>query len=260
MKNREDSKSLSRLRYTKFGHGYVTSPTHAKGSELDRLLELAQPQADWIMLDVATGGGHTALRFAPHVARVIATDLTPRMIDVAQRFVLSQGISNVEFRLADAENLPFDPDTFDLVTCRIAAHHFPDPARFVREAARSLKSNGLLLIQDQVVPEDLPTADYVNAFERLRDPSHHRTLAESEWVAIFENAGFRLEHIEQIVKRHSFQQWTEIQGCSPNAIRKLKEMLLMAPSVAEAWLEPQDVGTPQASFVNRHILIAGRKK
>jgi hypothetical protein len=116
------------------------------------------------------------------------------------------------------------------------------------------------LIQDQVVPEDLPTADYVNAFERLRDPSHHRTLAESEWVAIFENAGFRLEHIEQIVKRHSFQQWTEIQGCSPNAIRKLKEMLLMAPSVAEAWLEPQDVGTPQASFVNRHILIAGRKK
>ena len=73
-----DSKSLSRKRYTRFAEGYVTSKTHAKGTELDRLVEIAQPQPDWVVLDVATGGGHTALKFAPLVAQVIATDITFR--------------------------------------------------------------------------------------------------------------------------------------------------------------------------------------
>ena len=76
-----DSKALSKARYTRFADGYVTSETHARGSDLDRLLAIVQPQSHWRALDIATGGGHTALKFAPHVAHVVASDLTPRMLE-----------------------------------------------------------------------------------------------------------------------------------------------------------------------------------
>ena len=71
------------------------------------------------------GGGHTALTFAPFVEKVIATDLTPAMLKTAEKFIREEKkITNVEFELADAENLPFEDSSFDLVTCRIAPHPF----------------------------------------------------------------------------------------------------------------------------------------
>ena len=126
MTDTQDSKSLSQARYTRFADGYVTSETHAKGSDLDRLIAIAQPAPHWNVLDIATGGGHTALKFAPFVAHVVASDLTPRMLASARRHIVADnGVTNVSFQEADAEALPFEPDRFDLVTCRIAPHHFP---------------------------------------------------------------------------------------------------------------------------------------
>jgi ubiquinone/menaquinone biosynthesis C-methylase UbiE len=259
MERDNDQKALAQQRYTRFAEGYVTSPSHAAGADLDRLLEIAHPHEDWVALDVATGGGHTALKFAPHVARVVATDLTPRMLEKAAAFVSTQGATNVTYQQADAEDLPFDADSFDLVTCRIAPHHFPDPARFVREGARVLRSGGLLLVQDHVLPEDETAARYIDGFERLRDPSHHRAFSQSEWVAMFHAAGLAVEQAEKMVKRHDFASWVTRQDCLPDVVARLEEMLRGAPAAAKAWLAPQDTGTPDASFANHHILIAGRK-
>ena len=64
MKN-SDQKSLSRQRFARFAQNYVVSESHAQGYDLNRLLELARPRPDWQVLDIATGGGHTALKFAP---------------------------------------------------------------------------------------------------------------------------------------------------------------------------------------------------
>jgi ubiquinone/menaquinone biosynthesis C-methylase UbiE len=98
MTDSTDSESLSQQRYSEFAQGYVTSPVHARGEELDRLVEITQPQPDWIVLDVATGGGHTALKFAPYVAQVIATDLTPNMLEAAEAHITGKGVENVEFK------------------------------------------------------------------------------------------------------------------------------------------------------------------
>ena len=65
--------------------------------------------------------------------------------------------------LVDALSLQFNAESFDLVTCRIAAHHFSDAKLFVKEATRVLKPGGLLLVQDQVMPEDDMTARYIEA-------------------------------------------------------------------------------------------------
>jgi len=254
------SKSLSQQRYSTFAQGYVTSRAHAKGEELDRLVEIAQPQPDWIALDVATGGGHTALKFAPLVAQVIATDITPKMLEAAQTFIASKGVKNATFRLADAEDLPFEDGTFDMVTCRIAPHHFPHASRFVHESSRVLKAGGLLLVQDHVLPEDEQAARYVDAFERLRDPSHHRAYAATEWVAMFRAAGMQVEHTEQIVKRHEFIPWAERQGGTPQVIKRLTGMVGQAPEAAVEWMQPRGFGTPGATFASHHIIIAGRKR
>lgn len=254
-----DSKSLSQERYERFAEGYVASQTHAKGHDLVRLVEIAQPQPDWTVLDVATGGGHTALRLAPHVARVVATDITPRMLEKARAFVREKGVENVSFEPADAEALPFEGATFDLVTCRIAPHHFPDPARFVSESARVLVPGGLLLVQDHLLPEDEAAARSVDGFERLRDPSHNRAYSESEWVGMFQAAGLQVEHTGQIVKRHRFMAWAKRQGCTAETIAGLERMMADASDAVLEWLQPRDFGTAGASFANRHILISGRK-
>jgi ubiquinone/menaquinone biosynthesis C-methylase UbiE len=259
MTDLDDPKSLSRERFARYAQGYVTSRDHAQGSDLDRLLEIAQPQPGWVVLDVATGGGHTALQFAPHVARVVASDLTPEMLAAAQAHVTAQGATNVTFRLADAEALPFEEATFDLVTCRIAPHHFADAPHFVRESARVLKPGGSLIIQDHLRPDGEETARYVEAMEKLRDPSHNRAYSEPEWRAMFRQAGLTVTHVERLIRRHAFLPWAERQGCTPDVIARLGELLAHAPASAAAWLQPEQLGTPEATFANPHLIIAGQK-
>lgn len=259
MTDSQDSKALSKARYTRFADGYVTSETHARGSDLDRLLAIVQPQSHWRALDIATGGGHTALKFAPHVAHVIASDLTPRMLESAKRFIIEErGVDNVSFEQADAENLPFEADRFDLATCRIAPHHFPDGQRFVGECARVLKPAGILMLQDHALPPDSDAARFVDAFERLRDPSHNRAFNESEWRRMFAQAGFKVEHCEHYLKRHDFVPWAQRQGNDEATIKRLIRMLRDAPPSAREWMDPRDWGGAKATFLNRHILLRGR--
>ena len=259
MTPKQDAKSLSQARYTQYAEGYITSETHAKGSDLARLVAIAQPAPHWEALDIATGGGHTALRFAPYVKRVHATDLTARMLEKARAFIVGErGVGNVAFQQADAENLPFAAGKFELVTCRIAPHHFPDVRRFVHECGRVLKPGGILLLQDTVLPADDEAAACVDEFERVRDPSHHRAFKAAEWQAMFAAAGMRVEHAEEYVKRHDFLDWTRRQGNDDRTIAALMRMMEDAPPLAKDWLDARDWGTAAASFVNHHILMRGR--
>lgn len=260
MTDKKDSKSLSQERYTQYAEGYVTSQTHAKGSDLDRLVAIAEAQSDWVMLDVATGGGHTALKFSPYVKHVTATDLTPRMLDKAKVFITEEnGVTNVDFKQADAENLPFDDQEFDFVTCRIAPHHFPNVQRFVSECARVLKSGGVLLVQDHVLPEDEDSARYVDHFETVRDPSHNRAFNQSEWITMFESAGLTVEHTEDYMKVHDFLDWSKRQGNDDATIATLIQLLNDAPTIAKDWMDAKEWGTESATFVNHHLIIRGRK-
>jgi len=256
----KDSKSLSEERYTQYAEGYVTSETHAKGSDLDRLIAIAEPQSDWVMLDIATGGGHTALKFSPHVKHVTATDLTPRMLGKAKAFITEEkGITNVDFKQADAENLPFDDGQFDLVTCRIAPHHFPNVQQFINECARVLKAGGMLLVQDHLLPDDDESARYIDHFETVRDPSHNRAFNQSEWIAMFESAGITVEYTEEYIKSHDFLDWSKRQGNDDATIATLIQLLNDAPQIAKDWMDTNNWGTESATFVNHHLLIRGRK-
>lgn len=230
-------KALTQELFGAAAQGYVTSPTHAKGADLQRLIELAQPRGDERVLDVATGGGHTALAFAPHVREVIASDLTPRMLEAAAAFIRDQGAANVSFEQADAEALPFAEASFDIVVSRIAPHHFPQPQRFVQEAARVLRPGGLFLLDDNMAPEDPELDAFMNRFEQWRDPSHVRAYTISEWSGWITAAGLRIEHVDPLVsKRFDFATWTARMHM-PDAERDALEAWLLAapPACAECF-------------------------
>lgn len=254
-----DKKQLSQERFGKFSRGYVTSAIHGKGADLQRLLVIAKAQPTWQMLDIATGGGHTALLFAPHVAHVTVTDITPRMLENAQQHLTEKGVTNANYQIADAENLPFNDDRFDFVTCRIAPHHFPDCAKFVREVARVLKPGGLFLLQDQLLPEDTASAAVIDGFEKLRDPSHHEAYATSAWLAMFESADLQVTHQEEYTKRQNFIHWAQMQGSDDATISQLTQMVENAPDAVQAWMQPENWGQPDASFRQVNLIIAGRK-
>lgn len=249
-------KAQAQARFSQFAQQYVDSERHARGAELTRLVELAQPQNAWHMLDVATGGGHMARIFAPHVRQVIATDLSLPMMQAASQTI---NALNVQFVAGDAENLAFADASFDLVTCRIAPHHFPDVFRFVMESTRVLKPGGVLLVQDLTVPDDERAARYVDSFYRLRDPSHQRCYAGYEWQGMLLDAGLTFSYTETIEHIIGLAAWVEQQACTPYVVERLHLMLKQAPAKVVEHLRPSAVGTPDALYVQTHVIIQGRK-
>jgi ubiquinone/menaquinone biosynthesis C-methylase UbiE len=125
----ERTKILVKQQFGASSRAYATSDIHARGESLDILLAEIKPQPDWTALDVATGAGHTALAVAPLVKHVVAYDLTEEMLETAAELAARRSLTNLETRLGDAESLPFGDRSFDLVTCRLAFHHFPNPTR-----------------------------------------------------------------------------------------------------------------------------------
>ena len=234
---------------------YVTSKPHAKGASLARLVELVKPQADWQALDIATAAGHTALAFAPHIAHVIASDITPEMLPLADDLAKERGIDNLTTEIADAEDLPYDDDAFDLVTCRIAPHHFPDIGRFVAESARVLKPGGILAVVDNVVP-DGPAGVYANDFEKLRDPSHGRCLSLEAWITLFEAAGFSVLHQETLDKTMEFESWAARHDEATQ--QQLRTLLIDAPSEAAVFLQPA-IADGKTTFRLQEGLVIGRR-
>jgi ubiquinone/menaquinone biosynthesis C-methylase UbiE len=217
---------------------YLSHAPHAQGKSLDLMLAHTRPQPDWVMLDIATGGGHVAYTFAPHVARVWATDITDEMLTQVRSEARKRGLENIRTAFANAEMLPFEDATFDLVTCRVAPHHFDSIPQFLAECARVLKAGGTLAVVDNVVPAG-SVGDYINAFERFRDPSHLRSWTVAEWQAALRHVGFAARHEELLFKRLVFKTWAGRHDATMLAF--LRAMLTeMTPAVA-AYFDLRDI-------------------
>jgi SAM-dependent methyltransferase len=179
------------------------SPTHREGPDLDLLVEWCEPGTGVKVLDVATGGGHVARRLREAGCTVVTVDPAPGMqADV----------------VAPADHLPFEGGSFDVVTCRIAAHHFPDIRVAVTEMARV--SNRLLVIED-----NLFRGEQVEEAERLRDPTHVRCYSEDEWREFVSAVGFEAEQVEHFDRRQSFTAWLERVNTPPDAAARIRELL-----------------------------------
>ena len=236
---------------------YVASPPHADPDELRRLVDLVQPRGGRF-LDLATGAGHCGLAFAPYVDEVVLADLTPEMLAVAGRQAAERGLANVSTRQVDVAALPFANAEFDYVSCRIAAHHFPDQPAALAEMFRVLRPGGTLIFIDNVVPEDPAGAAYINQFEIVRDPSHAHCYTLSELPGLIEGAGFVIVESTSRRKQMDFRAWTDRLNVPPEDIARLEKMLDRATGAARESLAPRLIDGRRHFDLSEVTLIARR--
>lgn len=179
---------------------YRESDAHHQGRDLELFAEWAEGET---ALDVATGGGHVADRLRAAGLEVVTIDPAPGM----QPDVVSR-----------AEEIPFADDSFDVVACRVAAHHFQDPAHALAEMARVSKS--LVLIADNLL-----LGEAGERADRLRDPTHVRNYSEDEWRQMFDAAGLEVEAFEREDKRIEVEPWLERAGCVGDEAARVRELL-----------------------------------
>lgn len=237
---------------------YLHSDVHARGGSLARLVALVEPQPGWRVLDVATGAGHAAKAFAGEAALVVASDITHEMLVVARQHLQAEVSAPVAVCQHDAAHLPYPTASFDLVVCRIAAHHFPSAGDFIQEAARVLKPGGWLALADNVVSGEPKVAQYVNTFEKLRDPSHQWAYSLDDWETFFFSAGLTVTHREDFEKEMDFDAWAARMGVEGDDYTRLRVLLEQAPRAPREWLQPQRIGR-RLGFRLREGILIGRK-
>ena len=234
---------------------YVSSPGHAAGDDLDTLVAWGRRLSPRAVLDVATGGGHTALAFAAFTPRVVATDLTPPMLAAARRHARARGADGIRHVAADVEALPFRGASFPVVTCRTAAHHFTSIVPAVREVARVLEPGGSFLLQDILGHEDDEPAAFLLEVERRRDPSHVRSYGEREWTAFLRAVGLTVIEQAVVPKVRPWEEWTGRTRMAPEARADLDRFVLAAPAACrDAFAFRVESGRIE-SFTDRMLLV-----
>jgi ubiquinone/menaquinone biosynthesis C-methylase UbiE len=185
------------------------------------------------VLDVATGGGNTGLFFAGLGHQVTLSDLTQAMLDRAASVAADRGL-RVETRLHSAEVMPYVDGQFDIVTCRIAPHHFSSPADFVRETARVLRPGGQFLLIDGTVEDNESEAEeWAHRVEKLRDPSHNRLVTPGKWRSFCESAGLSIDHlVVNLFKQPDLNWYFDVAATPEPNRREVLRLIESAPDSA----------------------------
>jgi SAM-dependent methyltransferase len=189
---------------------YRDSAAHREGQDLDLVVEWAEGAET--ALDVATGGGHVARRLREAGINVVTLDPAPGM----QPDVVSRG-----------EDLPFADGSFDVVACRVAAHHFDDVEKAVHEMARVSRDR-------VIVVDNLFLDDGAEEADRLRDPSHVRNYTEKEWRELFESAGLQIDELRRLPKPIEIEPWLERAGTPRSDGERVRELL--ADRIEDGWI------------------------
>jgi ubiquinone/menaquinone biosynthesis C-methylase UbiE len=235
---------------------YTASESHTDPQVLAKVVQYARAEQGWDALDIATGSGHTAFAISPLVSSVTGIDITREMLQEAERLKVERHADNVQFRTGDAHALPFEDDTFHLVTCRRAAHHFSNITLALGEIRRVLRAGGRVVIDDRSVPEDDFADACMNQLDTWHDESHVREYRPSDWRRMLAEAGFEVESIEPYVKRRPVTSLTD--GVSEENTRKIHETLA---ALTAAQREVFDLVTKDGQLHINHwyVLIAAKK-
>ena len=219
---------------------YATSQVHVSDASLEAIIRLAAPGPYAWTVDLGTGAGFTAFAMTQSSMRVVASDLTRPMLQETRRIGRERQLSNLMLCHNAAEHLPFADDSLDLVTCRVAGHHFADFELALDEIHRVLKVGGSLVMADSVAPEDEAVADWLNDVELRRDFRH----INDRKVSVIE--GMLAARELEIVARENVRVYLQFNNWVARTVTPDEEVITLrrdflegSPEVREAFeIEP----------------------
>ena len=252
--------NASAQRFDAIAGNYATSEVHLRSPTRDRLHALLG-RVDSVC-DVASGAGHTGLGFAGIASRIVAVDPAPNMLAQVRRLAAERDVA-VETVEAFAEAIPLPGESFDLVVCRVAAHHFSDLPRAMAEMTRLTRPGGHVAVIDMEGDED-PAIDALNHdIEVLHDPTHVRSYPVSHWRALFAANGLWVEACEnrcwEFPAGLTVGRWCELGNSGTAALETIRARLAAAPPEWLAELEIARDRDGEFRIPVRTLLILGRK-
>jgi ubiquinone/menaquinone biosynthesis C-methylase UbiE len=222
---------------------YLTSTVHAQGEDLAQLAAIAAAHPNAKVLDLGCGGGHVSFAVAPRVSEVVAYDLSPQMLAVVAGAAAERGLANLRTCQGKAESLPFADGEFDLVLCRFSAHHWQDVPQALREARRVLKPGGAAAFVDVVSPGHPLLDTWMQAIEVLRDTSHVRDYAMSEWLHMLADAGFVTQSTTLRRLPLEFTSWVTRMQTPDVLVQALRNLMSIASEPVRRHFEIQTDGS-----------------
>jgi SAM-dependent methyltransferase len=251
----------SAARFDRLAENFATSEVHRSSPTIQRLHALLDFTEPFSVCDVACGAGHLALSFQAVASRIMGVDPAPGMLRAFQELAAERGLE-VETRCAVAEDIPLPSSSFDLVTSRLAPHHFRDVERALAEMARITRPGGCVAVIDLQGFEDPAVDDFNHRLEILHDPTHVRSYLPSRWRSIFEQSGLCALHVETDLSERpqgtTVARWCEIASSGAEAEAEIRKLLRQAPAELLSALSIRREGT---EFVvpARTLLIVGKK-
>ena len=214
------------MQFGKQAEAYAKGNIFVDVVHLSEVVKRSGVRKDQRVLDIATGAGFLALEFAKKADTVIGCDLTRNMLLKACEKEKTSGLKNSGFLLSDVEALPFPDESFDIVSCRFAFHHFPDPHKALLEMKRVCRDR--IVFVDGVSSEDIDKSIFHNRIEKMRDPSHVRIYALSEIEKMFNEAGADITDITHWEIPQDFEEWMKRAGTQEEQKRIIEQLMLQS--------------------------------
>ncbi len=235
--------SLAADRFGAVATTYLSSAVHAHGQDLERLQAVARALGRPAALDVGCGAGHASFALAAGGAVVTAYDPSAAMLAVVADEARRRGLASLQTRQGPAEQLPFEDGSFELVSTRFSAHHWADLQAALREIRRVLRRGGTFIVIDAVAPEEPLFDTVLQTVEMLRDCSHVRDYRSSEWIALLERCGFRVQDRDAWSLRMQFDLWTARMRTPELRARAIRDVFAAVAEEAKRHFNVGDDGS-----------------
>ncbi len=210
------------------------------------------------VLDMACGTGEYALFAAPKVQSVQGIDISKGMIEIAQKQAGNAQLTNVAFLCHPVEHTPFETDSFSLVFCRSAFHHFVDYVTIFDEMIRCCQQGGRMSIQDIIAYPNEKVDSFFEDLEKLIDESHHKTLTKEYITSLYVQRNIPIKNTFEIEIELNLQEYLGHARQSKEnreRIRSLLERGLEDPELSAYFV----VKDKELFFKRSVFLILGEK-
>jgi ubiquinone/menaquinone biosynthesis C-methylase UbiE len=229
---------------------------------LKGFLEFVSISCQDTLLDVASGTGDFVVFSSDKVREATGVDISDKLIELSRNKKDELHLTNINFKIGDVENLPFEDNSFTVVTCKSSLHHMPRYEKVFAEMLRCCKRGGRVALCDIMTFDDKEIDDIFEAFEKLVDLSHYKTLRKTEFEELFHKNHIAISRTFQLQIEHTIPEYLTHAYQSDENLQAIKRLMDNAKNIQgiERFLDNTDRDMSEMKFRRQVFLISGVKQ